>query len=71
MSSKEDRQSGRHGSGDEMEESTEYYSWQLNPILEEMRRLELQMFMHESTELLLMLREMEKPRPEDPDSEKA
>ena len=46
-----------------------YYSWDLNQMMEEMKALEMKLFIHESDEAFQML--TQEAYPEDPDCEEA
>ena len=67
--SKENGRGGQRGRGDKKKGSPKCYSWELNQMMEEMRALEMKLFIHESDEAFRM--PTKEVRPEDPDCEKA
>ena len=51
---------------DKIKDSSQYYSWQFDRIVEETEALELQSLIHESVETFRMLRQEKETHPEDP-----
>ena len=55
---------------EKMKESEEYYSYNLNGIIQEMKMLEMKILLHESDEAYRMMKQAEEACPEDAEGKK-